>query len=160
MICRTCGTELADSTNGKQAEAGEFCPKCGTPIPRPVETIRRSGAITAAAVLSIAGGSLIVVLGLLSIFAGFILGTVSNAYDAGFFTALVVGLGTLYTACGAFIVVSGVFILNRQYWRLALAGSILHVLVSGFSAIGIASLVLVIISRNDFRSPRPVPTRG
>ena len=49
------------------------------------------------------------------------------------------------------VMISGIYALERRYWGLSLAGSIVAALTGGM--LGIASLVLIALSRDEFDRP-------
>jgi hypothetical protein len=114
----------------------------------------RSSRVTAAGILNIIGGSLNALAGMFIVLAGLVIGTVDNAADADLFRIFMVSVGVLITAFGVVGIVSAVYIWRKQYRGLALAGAILTFLAGCLwivpAVIGIAAIVLVSISKNEF----------
>ena len=65
-----------------------------------------------------------------------------------FVTAMVLFAASVMLLLSLFVLVSGVFALERRYWGLALAGSIVAAITGNL--LGIAALVLIAISRDEF----------
>ena len=61
---------------------------------------------------------------------------------------LVVGAIVLLIV-GTFSVIAGIYSVKREKWGVALAGSIV---ATPFSILGIAALIMIILSRKDFKS--------
>ena len=94
-------------------------------------------------------------LGLLLSFSLFLLVFVSS-FDfenyLGIFPEFITVIATFFASIvlliSLFILISGVYALERRYWGLSLAGSIMAALTAG--ALGIAALVLIALSRDEF----------
>lgn len=110
----------------------------------------------------VAAGVLIIITGVfglmfaLSAFLAFFAVTISLDIYIPFFpefvSAVLLTLGIISCLFSLFILVGGICALQRKYWGLALAGSIVAVL--GFPLLGIPALVLVALSREEFeRAP-------
>ena len=65
-----------------------------------------------------------------------------------FITAFILTVVIIVALFSLLVVVSGLYALERKYWGLALAGSI--VAVFGFFPLGIPALVLIALSRYEF----------
>lgn len=104
------------------------------------------------------GGILNIVIGsigLLMAFTLFLLMFVTNidfqdylGIFPDFVTAMVLFAASVILLLSLLVLVSGVFALERRYWGLALAGSIVAVITGNL--LGIASLVLIAVSRDEF----------
>ena len=104
------------------------------------------------------GGILNIVIGsigLLVAFTLFLLVLVTNIDFADylgifpdFITAVVLFIASVTLLLSLLVLVSGVYALERRYWGLSLAGSIVA-MVTG-SLLGIAALILVVVSRDEF----------
>ncbi|MGD9142930.1 MAG: hypothetical protein PVG61_03695 [Dehalococcoidia bacterium] len=69
-----------------------------------------------------------------------------------FITALAVFIASVALVLALLVLISGIYALERRYWGLSLAGSVVAALTGG--ALGIAALVLIVLSRDEFdRSP-------
>lgn len=106
---------------------------------------------TIAGILNIIIGSS----GLLGAFTLFLLVLVTNIDFADylgifpdFITAVVLFIASVTLLLSLLVLVSGVYALERRYWGLSLAGSIVA-MVTG-SLLGIAALILVVVSRDEF----------
>lgn len=88
-------------------------------------------------------------LGLLAFLAA---GIFAVAPPAGFAETLAVFifLAILLAVIGVLLIIGGISALQRRRWGIALAGSIASVVT--FSLLGIAALILLVISRQDFKS--------
>ena len=71
------------------------------------------------------------------------------AVTAGPAAAVVIASVALILAL--LVMISGIYVLERRYWGLSLAGSIVAALTGGM--LGIASLVLIALSRDEFDRP-------
>ena len=65
-----------------------------------------------------------------------------------FISAFILAVVIITALFSLLILVSGLYALERKYWGLALAGSI--VAVFGFFLLGIPALVLIALSRDEF----------
>jgi hypothetical protein len=113
--------------------------------------MERTAKPVVAGVLNIVSGSL----GLMGALAGFLIFVV---LDIGiddyslvfpeFITAFILTIVITISLFSLLVLVSGLYALERKYWGLALAGSI--VAVFGFTLLGIPALVLIALSRDEF----------
>ena len=65
-----------------------------------------------------------------------------------FITAMVLFVASVMLLLSLLVLVSGVFALERRYWGLSLAGSIVAMMTGNL--LGIAALVLIAISKDEF----------
>jgi hypothetical protein len=65
-----------------------------------------------------------------------------------FISAFILAVVIIISLFSLLVLVSGLYALERKYWGLALAGSIVAVI--GFFVLGIPVLVLVALSRDEF----------
>ena len=94
-------------------------------------------------------------LGLLTSFCLFLLVFVSGfdfEYYLGVFPefvfAVTVFIASVALVLALLVLISGIYALERRFWGLSLAGSIVAALMGG--ALGIAALVLIALSRDEF----------
>jgi hypothetical protein len=65
-----------------------------------------------------------------------------------FFTAFSLAIIIISALFSLLVLVSGLYTLERKYWGLALAGSIVAAI--GFFVLGVPALVLIALSRDEF----------
>jgi hypothetical protein len=65
-----------------------------------------------------------------------------------FITALAVFIASVMLVLALLVLISGIYALERRYWGLSLAGSVVAALTGG--ALGIAALVLIALSKDEF----------
>jgi lysylphosphatidylglycerol synthetase-like protein (DUF2156 family) len=76
-----------------------------------------------------------------------------------FITAMALFVASVILLLSLLILVSGIYALERRYWGLSLAGSIVAMLTGNL--LGIAALVLIAISRDEFdRKAEPDSTKN
>ncbi len=92
---------------------------------------------TAAGILSICGGAIGVIFGLVT--GGFL----SHLF---FFLHPTIILGTV-------AIIGGIFALRRENWGLCLAGAICAVFVPLAGLLGILSIIFIALSKSEFRKP-------
>jgi len=64
------------------------------------------------------------------------------------FSGVLIFLAIILALAGILILIGGIYSLQKKRWGVALAGAIVAVLP--FSLLGIAALILLILSRDDF----------
>ena len=176
MFCRNCGKELTGTPEiclgcGAKPLAGtsfcngcgapttpltEICMKCGVRLAKQVEK-GRSGILVAGGILSIIAGVIGLLWGITWVIAwatyGYIWGGIDNVFeDTGIFFAVVL-VSILLGITG---IVGGAYALKRKRFMLAVIGGIsafLGTIASGFigAAIGIGAIVLITVSKDDFK---------
>jgi len=104
---------------------------------------------TTAGLLSIIGGGLGVILGIVLIVLGAGVGTVLAGRGIPFLGELVVGTLVVGLILGIVAIVGGIYAVRRQKWGLALAGSICALFPWWF--LGIPAVVLVVLAREEFK---------
>jgi len=107
-----------------------------------VQTIK-TNLPSAAGILSIISGSIHISLGFLIIFLGQV-----TMVNTGFW-----GIGILWiplTVIGITSLIGGILALKRKLWGIALTGAILA-LIWPFSILGVAAIILIVLSRQDFK---------
>ena len=111
----------------------------------------------AAGILSIISGSagLVAVFGLIiaiSITGGFIIP--GTEHIPKFVASILIGITIPLAALSGLSLVGGIYTLQRRMWGLAIAGSISSIFSSvpllGGLPVGIAAIVLTVLSRNEF----------
>lgn len=70
-----------------------------------------------------------------------------------FITAIAVFVASIALVLSLLVLISGIYALERRYWGLSLAGSIVAAITAG--ALGIAALVLIALSKDEFDRPEP-----
>ena len=65
-----------------------------------------------------------------------------------FITAIAIFAASIALILSLLVLISGIYALERRYWGLSLAGSIIAAMTAG--ALGIAALVLIALSRDEF----------
>jgi hypothetical protein len=65
-----------------------------------------------------------------------------------FITAMVLFAASVILLLSLLVLVSGIFALERRYWGLSLAGSIVAMMTGNL--LGIAALVLIAVSKDEF----------
>ncbi len=114
-----------------------------------VAPVHRTGKPIVAAVFEIVFGSLFL-LGTLGLLIAAAVVSPVGADIAFSLSALLVILAVVAAVFGGVMLAGGIFALQRRLWGLALAAAIVMVVVS--TAFGIASVVLIAISRDEFTS--------
>jgi len=104
---------------------------------------------TTAGVLSIIGGGLGVILGIVLVLLGTVAGAVLAGLGIPFLAELVMGTLAVGLILGIVAIVGGIFALRRQKWGLALAGSICALFP--WWILGIPAVILVILARDEFK---------
>jgi len=129
MFCPKCGKEVAGNST--------FCPGCGARL------TKATWQSTAAGILDIIDGclSILVVLGLIVAIV-----FVSDEPDT---LAILVPIAVLFAVKVILAIVGGICALQRKNWGMALIGAMAACLP--FSLLGIAALILMALSRDQFR---------
>ncbi len=141
MFCPKCGKETAGDS--------AFCPACGSKLGQ-VQSTKTSRLSTVAGTLDIIDGGM----KLLGVF-GLTIAMIALANDPYrsygeevdpliILVVITVPLAVL----GILALIGGVYALRRDKWGMALAGAIAAALP--FSLIGIAALILTVLSRDEF----------
>jgi uncharacterized membrane protein len=116
-------------------------------------TMDRSWMPKVAGILAIVAGSLSIVV-LISAAIGAVVFVSMRGADIPMrmplFPAIVVGLGIPLLVLDILAIIGGVFALKKKSWGLSLAGSIAAVF--GSWLLGIAAIVFIALSRNEFKS--------
>jgi len=104
---------------------------------------------TTAGLLSIIGGGLGVILGIVLIALGTAAGAVLAGVGVPFLGELVVGTLAIGLILGIVAIVGGIYAVRRQKWGLALAGSICALFP--WWILGIPAVILVVLARDEFK---------
>jgi len=104
---------------------------------------------TTAGLLSIIGGGLGVILGIVLIVVGTVAGQVLAGLGVPFVGKLVVGTLAVGLILGIVAIVGGIYALRRQKWGLALAGSICALFP--WWILGIPAIIFVILGKDEFK---------
>ena len=105
-------------------------------------TTSRPWMPTTAGILCLVAGAVDVMLGIVMATLSEIIGTFAGFWGLGV-------IGTPLIILGAAAIAGGVFALQRRIWGMALAGAICA-LIWPFSALGIAAIILVVLSKPEF----------
>ncbi len=134
MFCPKCGKETTENAI--------FCAGCGAGLTG-VQTAQKTRFSTAAGILDIVAGGF----SLFSLVFVAIVLLVMVADDEGvpgFLLLIPLGLAVM----SVLAIVGGIFALRRKSWAMALTGAIAATLTS--SLLGVAALVLTVMSRDEF----------
>ncbi len=113
---------------------------------------------TVAGILSIVAGALSLAGGLIAAIILTVVVTVSNnqPQNLGFAAVAIWIVAIPFLAISAVAIAGGVFALRRKLWGLALAGAICTLFTLWAWILGIAAIVLIILSKNEFDHLYPV----
>jgi len=115
--------------------------------------MEKSWKPTAAGILAIIGGALIMLAALaISLFV-----PVAAPFRYAFVSVGAIVL--LWLAAGVMAIIGGIFALQRRHWGLALAGAVCA-LVPPATLLGIMSTVFVALAREEFETGAALSTRG
>jgi hypothetical protein len=149
-FCPGCGASTTPLT--------EVCTNCGVQVGKAIK--RKTWKPTAAGILCIVAGTIVVVISGIVVAAGLTSPPPTDADPAGYLMMIFFFGPSIIL--GIIAIVGGIYALRRRVWGLALAGSIALVVIGifpifltknfiGFVILGILAIIFVVLGRREFK---------
>jgi len=160
--CVACGRTIAWDAN--------VCPYCGHDFRAQMmpaqQTVARTGHAGWGGGLIIASGVLGLIMGILMLLASAVNYnqldvTLPSGFTSQDLQNVLAVLGAVFAVFGLIAIIGGVFAVERKHFAVAIVGAIFGIISIGFilgAVLAFIGLILVVISRHEFRqAPAPPP---
>ena len=120
-----------------------------TPTPRPEQQVAvRTWRPKTAGILNIIAGVIGLIIGIVVAALGGLIGALGAMFGFGILGAPPIAAGVIVVILGIIAIVGGIYSFRRKLWGLALAGSILALILVWF--LGIPSIIFVAQAKKEF----------